>query len=225
MATILITGANRGIGLEVTRQYAASGWFVIASCRNPEKSSNLRSLAGNIAVETLDVTDPITISRLAEKYRNTPIDILLLNAGINHQPGASLRDTDVERWPSYFDINVIGPYRVAVAFGDSLALSHRKIIAAMGSLAGSFNSKIRGWYLYRSSKAALHNVMTALAADLWDRGIIVVVLHPGRVRGPRAQDSPLTVEKSVSGIRQVLERVSAKDAGHFLSYEGEELSW
>ena len=225
MSTILITGANRNIGLELTRQYAAAGWLVIASCRDPEGSKDLTSLPGNIAVERLDVTDPVTIARIADKYRTTPIDLLFLNAAINHQRGASLKDTDVERWPSYFDINVIGPYRVAVAFADNVSASGRKTIVAMGSLAGSFTSKQKGGYLYRSSKAALHNVVKALAADLADKGIVAIVMHPGIVRGPRAPESPLTAEKSVAGIRNVVEGLSTKDTGRFFSYEGEELSW
>lgn len=225
MPTVLITGASRSIGLELTRQYADAGWRVIATCRAPARADALRTLAGDIAVERLDVTSPDDLLALVEKLRSRPIDLLFLNAGLNPQSGASTADTDYAVWPEVFAVNVIGPVRIATAFMKNVAASQGRTIVAMGSMAGSFASATRGNLVYRTSKAALHSAFKALAADAAERGVVAVVMHPGRVRVARAPDNPLDPADSVAGMRRVIAGLTPADNGAFLGHDGARLPW
>ena len=225
MPTVLITGANRGIGLEFARQYAADGWQVIAACRNPDKAEDLRSLAGNLSIARVDYDDFDSIGGLATELDDTAIDHLILNAGFNLQRGASLADTNYARWQEVFQANTIGPFRTATAFADHVAASDAKTIIALGSVAGSFSIQQPGNYLYRSAKAALHNIMKALAGDLAARDITVTVFHPGRVRNDGAPDNPLEVADSVAEMRKAITGLTAEQSGCFLNYDGAALPW
>ena len=225
MPTLLLTGAGGGIGFELARQYAADGWHVIATCRNPVAAGRLAALPGAITVETLDVTDRAAVDDLAARYAGRPIDLLYLNAGINPQAGAALADTDFAVWPQVFDVNVIAPFYMATCLIGNVAASERRLVVAMGSMAGSFAAAFPGNYVYRSSKAALHNVMKALAADVADRGISVVVMHPGQVRVPRVPDNPVAVEDSAAGIRRTLAAVGPATTGRFMDYLGDPRPW
>jgi NAD(P)-dependent dehydrogenase (short-subunit alcohol dehydrogenase family) len=225
MPTILVTGANRGIGLELVRQYAAEGWRVIATCRDPLAATELLGVAGDVVVHRLDMLDHAGMRGLADQLSARAIDVLFLNAGINPQHGAALGQTAFDDWTVTLQTNTIGPLFAASVFLDHIARSERKIVVAMGSMAGSSKSTVAGNYLYRSSKAALHSVMKALAEEVRDKGIAVVVMHPGRVRGQRAPDSPLAVETSVAGLRQVIAGLGIVDGGRFLDYEGRGLPW
>ena len=225
MPTALITGANRGIGLEFARQYAADGWRGIAACRNPDGAEDLRSLAGNLSIVRVDYDDFDSIDGLAAELDGTAIDHLILNAGLNLQRGASLADTNYARWQDVFQANTIGPFRTAAAFADHVAASDAKTIIALGSVAGSFSIEQPGNYIYRSAKAALHNIMKALARDLRAREIIVTVFHPGRVRNQQAPDSPLDVVDSVAEMRKVIAGLTAEQSGRFLNYDGAALPW
>jgi NAD(P)-dependent dehydrogenase (short-subunit alcohol dehydrogenase family) len=225
MPTVLIAGASRGIGFELARQFADAGWQVIATCRHADTAGALSALSNRVRIETLDLADGDSIAALGRRLAGIRIDLLFLNAGINPQHGAPLAATDYGLWNEMFRTNVIGPTQLAAALLDQVASSERKTIVAMGSLAGSFAGAMPGNYAYRTSKAALHSAMKALSIDLRDRGITVVVLHPGRVRTERTPDNPLDVAVSVSGIRQVLQGLSFADSGKFLDYQGKELSW
>ncbi|MEP4378269.1 MAG: SDR family NAD(P)-dependent oxidoreductase [Alphaproteobacteria bacterium] len=225
MPTMLLTGAGGGIGFELARQYAADGWQVIATCRNAEAAGRLTALPGDVSVERLDVTDRAAVDALATRLEGRPIDLLYLNAGINPQPGASLAETDFDIWPQVFDVNVIAPLYMAARLVDNVAASERKLIVAMGSMAGSFVRKFPGNYIYRSSKAALHNAVKALADDLADRGVSVVVMHPGQVSVPRMPNNPVAVEDSAAGIRRTLSDVGPAKSGRFLDYLGEIHAW
>jgi NAD(P)-dependent dehydrogenase (short-subunit alcohol dehydrogenase family) len=185
----------------------------------------LSALSDRVRIETLDLTDGDSIVSLGRRLADARIDLLFLNAGINPQHGAPLAATDYGHWNEVFRTNVIGPTRLAAALLDQVGWSDGKTIVAMGSMAGSFAGAMPGNYVYRTSKAALHSAMKALSIDLRDRGITVVVMHPGRVRTERTPDNPLDVAASVSGIRQVLQNLTPADSGKFFDYQGKELSW
>ncbi len=229
--TILITGANRGIGLEFVRQYARDGWRVLASCRNPQGADKLRQIAkkssGMVSIHHLDVTDTGQINDLARELIDERIDILLNNAGVHGPKQQDFGQVEEAGWIEAFRVNTIAPLKIAQAFLEHVANSQRKIIATMGSIMGSIGENdFSGYYAYRSTKAAVHMVMKNLSIDLKKKGIIAMAFHPGWVRtdmgGPDAPQSP---EESVEGLRKVLASLTQEDNGRFLTYEGMELPW
>lgn len=245
MPTVLITGAGRGLGLEMARQYAADGWQVIGTVRDPERAADLAALAagegGRIRIERLDVTDHGTIDALAQQLRAPdgaplPIDVLINSAGTMGsgnfaQQGLAFGrfgKSDFPDWEYVFRVNVIGPMKMAEAFVQHVAASGQRRLVALSSIIGSIaKNEIGGLYAYRATKAALNAVMRSLAIDLGRKHKIVAApIHPGWVRtemgGPRADLDP---ETSVAGIRQVIAGLEADKAGRFWMYDGTELPW
>jgi NAD(P)-dependent dehydrogenase (short-subunit alcohol dehydrogenase family) len=230
--TTLITGANRGIGLEFCRQYAAEGWRVLACSRYPEKSDALNKLAaGNpelIKVHLLDVADHVEIDKLAQVLADESIDLLINNAGIYPDSDkAGFGHTDYAKWLEAFRINTMAPLRMAETFAAQIARGKQKIIVTITSKMGSIaDNSGGGSYLYRSSKAAANMVVKSLAIDLKPLGITAVVFHPGWVKtdmgGPNAT---ISAEQSVSGIRQVISGLSPDDSGKFFGYDGQAIPW
>jgi len=252
--TVLITGSNRGIGLEFARQYAALDWRVIATCRNPDKAAELSELLRqhpNIIIEPLDLTDHGAIDALAEKYRDIPIDVLLNNAAHLGDPkGQVFGELDYEQYEDILAVNVIGPLKVSEAFLDNVKASRQKKIIALGSAAGSNGLLGPGpnLYAYRSSKAALHLAMHNLALNLQASGIIVGLINPGLVdtRGildrkpgdpvpdvfkpllPLIESGEMQLMRpaeSVDAMIGLISNLSAEDAGQFLNYDGTVLPW
>ncbi len=232
MRTTLITGANRGIGLEFCRQYAAAGWRVLACCRHPEKSEVLDKLAarnsGLITVHALDVADHVQTDRLAQLLAEESIDVLINNAGIYPDSDKSgFGHTDYAQWIQAFRINTMAPLKMAEAFAAQIARSEHKCIVTITSKMGSIaDNSGGGSYLYRSSKAAVNMVVKNLSIDLKPLGIAAVVFHPGWVKtdmgGPNAM---ISAEQSVSGIRKVLDGLTLKDSGAFFAYDGQLIPW
>ncbi|CAL1240170.1 SDR family oxidoreductase [Candidatus Methylocalor cossyra] len=231
MATVLITGANRGLGLEFARQYAEAGWEVLACCRDPARASALNALTERwpaVSVRRLDLDHFEQIDALARDLADCPIDILLNNAGIyGHSERSRLGALDYDLWAQVFKINVLAPVKLAEAFLPQVQRSARKLIVALTSLMGSIADNTSGGALpYRSSKAALNAAMKSLAIDLAGRGIGVLLLHPGWVKtdmgGPNAPTSP---EESVAGMRRVIDAYTPKDSGRFLDFRGQERPW
>ena len=232
MNTVLITGANRGIGLEFCRQYAAQGWRVLACSRYPEKSDELNKLASLnpelIKVYALDVADHVEIDRLAQVLADESIDMLINNAGIYPDSDKSgFGHTDYAEWIEAFRINTMAPLKMAETFAAQIARGRKKIIVTITSKMGSITDNSGGGsYLYRSSKAAVNMVVKSLAIDLKPFGIIAVVFHPGWVKtdmgGPNAMISP---EQSVSGIRKVIGGLVPADSGKFFGYDGQTIPW
>ena len=227
MPSVLITGANRGLGLEFTRQYAADGWRVFAACRDPAGARDLAAVEGDVSAETLDVDDGLQVAALANKLSGQPIDVLINNAGI-YGPKDVTRDTvDYDAWGQVFRTNTMSPLAMSAAFAANVAQGgHKKIItlsSIMGSIAENDSS---GDFIYRSSKAAVNAVMKSLAGDLKSEGITVVVLHPGWVRtdmgGP---DASIEAPESVTGMRAVIAGLKESDSGRFLNYDGTEIPW
>jgi NAD(P)-dependent dehydrogenase (short-subunit alcohol dehydrogenase family) len=232
MPTTLITGANRGLGLEFARQYAADGWRVFACCRQPDKATELNDLAAlsgdNVTVHPLDVARGDSVTALADTLRGEPIDVLLSNAGMyGDEERADFGRIDYDRWAETFSVNVLGVMRVVESFVDNVASSERKVLALMSSLMGSMADNTSGGaYLYRSSKAALNAVGKSLSHDLKDRGIVSVILHPGWVETDMGgKNAPLQPPESIAGMRRVLDRARIEDSGRFLAYDGRELPW
>ena len=230
MASIVITGANRGIGLELTRQYSANGDNVYACCRTPEQATELNQLADSatrsISIVSLDVTIPSSISALSIAVDDSPIDILLNNAGVMGGEKQSAFDMDYDGWLDAFAVNTIGPFRVVEALIDNVKLSKSPKIVTISSQMGSLNRKSTGSYAYRSTKAAVNKVMQVMAEELRQDGIVVCPVHPGWVRtnmgGPNAE---ITVEESAQGIRTLIDQLTLSDTGKFFKWNGELHDW
>ena len=239
--TVFITGSNRGIGLGLVKEYAKHGWRVIATCRSPERASDLQDLAkqnDKIIVEQLDVTDGARIDVLAKKYRQQPIDVLINNAGI--LPVAEwnkpFREMDFDYVHKVFDVNSFAPVRIMQAFMDNVAASNQKKIVNISSRAGSFanTSHTPSRYVYRASKAALNMFTFDVAPELGKMGITTIALHPGVVytqtdqpfEQARKQFSGLiTVADSAARIYRTVAALTPEDNGEFFSYEDKQMSW
>jgi NAD(P)-dependent dehydrogenase (short-subunit alcohol dehydrogenase family) len=233
MPRVLITGTNRGLGLEFARQYSADGWDVIATARNPGQSEELDRLAqsNRVSLQSLDVTSDDSVKHLAEALNGTPVDLLILNSAIFTRDGNKLGELDFTGWRESFETNVLGAMRVAQALIQNVAASIRKQIVAISTGMGSMESLATtigfgSAYQYRSSKAALNMAMSILAKDLEPLGISVLIFSPGWVQtdmgGPNAA---LTPEQSIAGMRKVLEGNPVELTGKFLSYDGSTWPW
>jgi NAD(P)-dependent dehydrogenase (short-subunit alcohol dehydrogenase family) len=207
--TALITGSGRGLGKELARQYAAEGWKVIAAERRE-----------------MDMTNRKQIRDYAARLGNQPIDLLFCNAGITGRKGMSPGSFDFDAWEEILRVNLLGAAAVAEAFLDNVAASERRVIAMMSSRLGSISESSGMTLPYSTSKAALNMLVKGLAATLAARDIIVVALSPGWVRTDMGgEQAPLSPEKSVQGLRQVISNLSAKQSGKFLSHDGAEIPW
>lgn len=229
--TVLITGTNRGIGLELVRQYLADGWKVIAACRQPERAIELNRLAeagrGELIIQPLDVGNQTQIKNLRAVLGDTPLDILINNAGVYGQKNGGFGAVDTDIWLETLRINVIAPMMMMEVFADAVAASAHRLIVNMSSKMGSMaDNGSGGSYVYRSSKAALNAVTVSAAVDLRPRGITVIAMHPGWVRTDMGGPSALIdVGECATGMRRVLEALQHADSGKFLSYKGEEIPW
>jgi len=232
--TVLITGANRGIGLALTRAYLERGWDVIATCRQPEAADDLKTLAvehPTLVIEQLDVLDHAMINGLADKYRGQPIDILLNNAGIHgprdHQSFGALNYSSFDR---VMATNVVGPLKMAEAFADHVVASEQKKIITITSALGSISRTFGGQYFYRASKAAVNMTMATLAKDVKDRGVIVGIVTPGLVdtdftRGVPSRIPKITAEESAAALLPVIDGFSLATSGTLMRQTGEALNW
>jgi NAD(P)-dependent dehydrogenase (short-subunit alcohol dehydrogenase family) len=231
MPSVLITGANRGIGLELARQYLTDGWQVYAACRDPNSASELSRLADTsgdkLRIVALNVADPASVKAAAAEVDGQAIDLLLNNAGVGGVRGQTIGNIDYEAWAKVLDTNTMGPMRVSEAFVDHVARSERKLIVTLTSGMGSIADNTSGGSIaYRSSKAAVNMVMRTLAIDLAPRGITCVVVNPGWVRtdmgGPHAT---LTTTESVTMLRRLIETLGPAQSGKFFNYNGREYAW
>jgi NAD(P)-dependent dehydrogenase (short-subunit alcohol dehydrogenase family) len=223
-ATVLVTGANRGIGLELARQYSAAGWQVIGTARNPEQAGELAALG--VRIVQLDVTDPASVARMAAEVGDQPIDVLINNAGILPVM-RSLGDIDFDTFARILDVNTVGPARVTQALIDNLQRGQvRKIVNMTSGLGSIGNNRSGGFYGYRESKAGLNMFTRTLAAELGPEGCTCIVMDPGWVRtdmgGPNA---PTRVEDSVAGIRKVVDGLTPSDNGTYWTFRGEQTPW
>lgn len=227
MPTCLITGANRGIGLEFVRQYAADGWSVIAACRRPTQAEELKQCVGTIEVHPLDVTDFTQVETLANSLKGKSIDLLINNAGIYGPRSLAYDKVDYCAWAEVMRTNAMAPLKVSAAFSSHVANSSKKLIVTISSKMGSMTDNTSGGsYIYRSSKAALNAVMRSLAIDLKEEGVTVVVIHPGWVRtdmgGAGALIEPF---ESVVGMRELIDSLKSDHSGRFFAFDKNEVPW
>lgn len=220
MQTVLITGANRGIGLEFARQYQSAGWDVIATHR---QSSNARELL-QIGVQTapLEVDDARSRNALAEWLEGKKIDILLNNAGIMGDNSTSALDANLDQWTQAFETNVIAPAALTRLLLPNLTKSKKPVAATLGSQAGIFDYMTSGANcIYASTKAAAHAVTISLGHAMKEHGVTYVSLRPGPTKtGMLGDAAPYEVEDSVQLLRDVLAKVSINDTGKFLDRSG-----
>lgn len=228
MATILITGSSRGIGLELTRQFAASGDTVLATCRDPEHADALNELAtsGNIEILPLDVADAGSVARLAETVGDRTIDVLINNAGIIGRKPQTTTEMDFDGLAETFAVNTIAPLRVSQALLPAIRRSSCGRIVTISSKMGSFSSRPTDRIAYRASKAAVNRIMLALADDLKSETIAVVVMHPGWVRTDMGGcGADIAVEDSAAGIVRVITGLDIGGTGQFLNFDGDPIPW
>ena len=231
--TVLITGASRGIGLELARQYAQRGWRVIATCRTPSRAEDLNAIAtahDNLQVEQLDVTDFRQVDALASKLRGQPIDVLLNNAGISG--GSENQEFGNYNYPVYYDVhavNVVGPLKMAEAFIDNVTASQQKKIINISSTQGSITQNFGGNAFYRSSKSALNMISSTLAIELKDQGVTVGIVSPGFVRTDFTSglDLPMmiTAPESAAAVIAVIDDYDFEDSGTFVRHTGKPAAW
>ena len=228
--TILITGANRGIGLELTEKFTEAGWQVLACCRNPADAGQLQALSERglaIELHALDVTDYAQMAALSDQLANRPIDILLSNAGIYGSKGAGFGEVDAEEWRQVLEVNTIAPLMLVQAFVEQVAASQQKLVAVISSKVGSIaDNSSGGSYVYRSSKTAVNQVVKSLSIDLAGRDISVICLHPGWVQtemgGPNAE---IGTDESVSGLKGILQSAGRAQSGQFIEFNGDSIPW
>ena len=228
MHQVLVTGANRGLGLEFSKQYAADGWNVLACCRHPQSALDLQSLAAahsNVKIHTLDVADFAQIDALALQLKDESIDVLINNAGV--YPHSSFGDTNYDDWANGFKVNSMAPLKMAEAFVQHLTRGQLKKIATLTSKMGSIEDNTSGEsYSYRASKTAVNMVMKSLSIDLKPYGISVITLHPGWVQTDMGGSNALiSAQTSVSGLRKVIENLSLDTTGKFIAYDGKAMPW
>jgi NAD(P)-dependent dehydrogenase (short-subunit alcohol dehydrogenase family) len=229
VTTVLVTGANRGLGLEFVRQYAARGAEVIATCRTPDTAAELAALAresGRVTVLPLDVNDETGAMALVAKLGGRPIDVFVCNAGINSPP-AKIDEIDEAGFLRVMQTNVMAPMRLAGLLADQVAASAEKRMVFLGSRMGSVGANDRGGgYVYRASKAALHAVVKSLSIDLAPHGVICVLLHPGAAKTAMAgARGTVEVDDSVRGMLAIVDGATSAESGRLFNYTGGELPW
>lgn len=227
--TLVITGANRGLGLEFVNYYAQQAIRVIACCRDPENAHELNALChsfSNIELLPLNVTHQHEITGLSSHLGESAVDLLINNAGV----GAS-RDTkavfDSESWKKVFEINCIAPIQIANALSPNLSFSEHAVVANITSKMGSISdNESGGAEIYRSSKAALNAATKSYAIEQINNGITTILLHPGWVRTDMGGPNGLIdIQTSIQGMTKVIENVGQTHNGQFFDYQGEPIAW
>lgn len=228
---VLITGANRGIGLEMVRFSMEQGWRVFACCRNPHNADRLFNIAklsnGQISVHIADMLELSTLQALSYELRNDPVDMLINNAGIYGSDKNKFGNVDVESWQQAFQINSIAPLKMVEAFSEQLLMGKQKVVACMSSKMGSMADNGYGnSYIYRSSKAALNAVIKSLSIDLKEQGIISVALHPGWVKTDMGgADAEITTRECVEQLFSNMSSLTIEDSGRFIDIDGSDIPW
>ncbi|MSO97635.1 MAG: SDR family oxidoreductase [Rhodospirillaceae bacterium] len=236
MPTILITGTSRGLGLELTRQYCADGWNVIATCRMPAEASELQALDKqypSLNVHALDVANFTAIDKLAHELKGRPIDVLLNNAGVfgpkakaENDPRQEFSHMDYEMWANLFRINTMAPMKIAEAFVENVATSAQKKIVTITSSVGSISRTDGRTNAYRTSKAATNMLMRNLSFDLKNRGIITAAFCPGWVKTRMGgEGAPLEAPEAMASLRRVIANLTPKSSGQFWLYNGDLIPW
>ncbi len=239
MPSVLVTGGNRGLGLELVRRYASDGWRVMACCRNPDNAEELNHIAaeadGRVSVHPLDVTDFDAIDRLARELDSEAIDILINCAGLigrhNFDQGVmadqAFGNSDFDEWEDVYRTNVMGPMKMSEAFVEHIVRSdQKKIITLTSEVASMAENNFGGLYAYRASKAAVNRIMRSMSIDLAKRNVIAFPLHPGWARTDMGGSSAIVdPADNARGMCQVIANASMAQSGRYLVYDGSEMEW
>ena len=223
--TVLITGANRGIGLALVDQFGEAGYAVIGTARKPANATDLKALGAQ--VEQLDVTDQASVDALADRLAGKPIDILINNAGIIGHDAREFVELDINKLDRTMDVNLYGPLRVTQALLPNVYQGKTRLVVNMTSMMGSVEMNTWGCCVgYRASKAALNIANKSLSIDLGKQGLTFVVLHPGYVKTDMNQGKGnYSAEESASGLYAVISGLDKSDNGKFYDFQGKELPW
>ena len=228
MSTVLITGANRGLGYEFVKQYSENGFEVLACCRNKNNAKELEELAENsnkIKVYKLDVGNVKAIKSLSQRLKNEKVDVLINNAGIYRS--STVGNINYDEWIESFKVNTIAPYQIVENFLNQIMNSDLKKVVSITSKMGSIDDNTSGGsYIYRSSKTALNSMMRCLTHDLKNQGVATLTLHPGWVRtdmgGPGGWIDSF---ESVQGMIKQIDKLTIDDSGNYLDYAGKSINW
>lgn len=230
MPTVLITGANRGLGLEFARQYAADGWQVIATCREPAQAHGLQELRGEVDIENLELANLAAIAALGRRLASREIDVFIANAGVMSAPYLKPEAIDEAAWLADFRINVIAQLACAAAFLPAVARSAQKKMVAMSTGVASIADNLTGGkYAYRSSKAALNAAWRSFAID--HPQVVCALLVPGPLRTDMTRYDPQRwptlpdPEHNIAGLRSVIAGLTPAQSGSFLRYDGATVPW
>lgn len=229
--TVLITGANRGIGLELVKCYLAEkDWHVIATCRAPENAVELKQLvessSNRVTILPLEVTDSASVLRLKHELEDTTIDVLVNNAGIYNDKGQQFGAINYDNWAEAFNVNTLGPIRVTEALFAPLKRAKLPKIITISSQMGALSREANASYAYRSSKAAVNKAMQTLATDMKDENLIVALVHPGWVQTDMGgSEAEITPQESAEGIVRTITGLTKADHGKFLKWNGEIHPW
>jgi NAD(P)-dependent dehydrogenase (short-subunit alcohol dehydrogenase family) len=231
MRTVLVSGANRGLGLEFVRQYAEAGDRVVAGARDPDAALELKAIAdasdGRVSVHRLDVADPASVAAFRQAVGDQPIDILIANAGVmGGDRQQRLGDLDFDSWTRTLAVNSLGPVRLADAFVDNLRKGKGRKLIAITSGMGSTAESGGGYLAYRMSKAALNNAWRNIAIELKNDRVVAVALNPGWVKTDMGgSGAKITPEQSVAAMRKRIDAYGLSDSGRFLSWDGKQFGW
>jgi len=231
MPTVLVTGANRGLGLEFVRQYLDDGWTAIATCRAPEAATSLKALAdasdGRLTILALDVTDDASVAAAAAAVGDRPVDILINNAGIVGVKGKGFRSVDLDTMAEVIATNTIGPIRVTRAFVEHLKRGQRKLVVTISSGIGSLQqNRADRSIAYGVSKAAVNLAMRCAAESLAPFGIASVLIAPGHLATDMGgADAPRKPSEGIADVRRVIDSIGPEQNSQFLTYDGGRLPW
>ena len=227
MPTILITGANRGLGLEFARQYAADGWRVLATCRNPSEAVDLQGLAGAITILPYEALSEDSAKALVRKIGAMPIDVLLLNAGTSEDKKLAPEAITTAHWQHTLLTNTFAPFRLAVLLKENLKQGGQKKLVAISSLAASMSQyNVPREIAYRASKGALNQLWRNLTVEWRDWQCLCLMLRPGKVSTRMTGfDGDLMPEQSVTGMRAVIDGATFDKSGGFFGYDGQVVPW
>jgi len=227
MPSVLITGANRGIGLEFAKQYSAAGWQVIAASRTPLAARDFAQLGYDVTEMRYDAMDDKSAAALAHRLKGRPLDVVILNAGIGSGPELAPEDITPEHWEPIMLANTFAPLHLAALLEPNLKLGDRKVLATISSLAASMSQyKVPGQFAYRASKAALNQMWRSLSVDWKDWGCICLPLRPGKVSTRMTNfNGDLSPEESVRGMRSVIDGATPEMSGLHWGYDGKVVPW
>lgn len=235
MSTVVVTGANRGLGLEFTRQYAEAGWTVVATARDPKQAAELQQLAAkhkNMETAALVVTNEASVAEFRKKLAGRPVDLLINNAGVYPTKGTEFGGVDYKAWLDTLDTNTLGPVRVTEALVENLEKGEKKLVVVISSTMGSIGVTLEeqassGQAIqYRSSKAAVNMAVAVLSVALKKKGIAVIAQCPGWVQTDMGgKNAHLTPEQSITALRKVFDQVTMKETGSFYGQTGKIVKW